>query len=227
MKKSLCLLVGLVLISGIVVAQPSVSHDKPDNPVPPGTILGSFTEVISVDDTDPMNVVVRFRTVNNSTNTEWLEDTTVRFPAGMMINAATLVDPGDPDLTEVPAININGNEVTFIDSGAYCGGLGFLAASGGDFEFDVTVDPMGIGGLQLVTYILTGDIWLGGTESIVCSASDPCVYDACYGTQTPEIVADLEIEFPEGVPALPLPALALLMLALAAVTIVTLRLRAV
>ena len=126
-----------------------------------------------------------------SSNTEWWDRLTVTLPAGFSITSASAVEILAGSFQEDPLIGIAGNTVTFSDSGFPCSGFGFLNNGVGANQglFTVTFNSNGAIGTFPLTYMIEGDHWQGGTESVICSTSSICNFNTCVDPGTVPIIA--------------------------------------
>lgn len=158
-------------------------------------LTGCELIVESVDDTDPANVVIALVGENTSDDLEYWDRVTVELPAAWSIVSLAAEEIEATSFYEFPTMAGAGTNIgTWYKSDAPCSGLGFLRSSDTQDQarFILTVNTNGVGGTVDVAYMIEGDNW-GADPHVVCSASSPCAFDACYGMITPATATDLSV----------------------------------
>ncbi|MCB1041884.1 MAG: hypothetical protein KDC35_03035 [Acidobacteria bacterium] len=173
-------------------------------PIPTGTrsITGSTLMVQSYSQAGP-NFTLELLGTCVSPNVEWWDQLTVYLPAGFVIDSLSVADVIAGSLNETPAMTgVGTNVARWTDSGYPCGGLGFLESGATNQAlFTITGTAAGAGSLP-IAFTIEGDYWQMGTESVICSATSPCTFDACLGQNTPITATDLTIRVDASVPTL-------------------------
>ncbi len=175
---------------GQIVAEKGDEHIQIDG------ITGCVLVVESVDDTDPANVVIALTGENISVDLEYWDRLTVELPAAWSIVSLGAEEVEATSFYEFPTMaGIGTNVGIWYKSDAPCSGLGFLRTqtANNHARFILTVNTNGVGGTVPVAYMIEGDGY-GADPHVVCSATSPCGYDACYGSTTPETTTDLSVD---------------------------------
>ena len=142
-----------------------------------------------------------------SADSEFWDQLTLTFPMGFLINSMLVADFEAGSLAHPPTLSgVGTNVAKYTESSTFypCSSFGFLISDDSTNEaiFTVNVTPSGIGTFNLA-YMIEGDHWMGGTESVICSTSSSCSYNACYDAGTLPIGAtDIGFEVLARVPTM-------------------------
>jgi len=169
----------------------------------PRSIVGSTLVLDSVNAVGN-NVDLVFLGTNNSGTTEWWDQLTIYLPAGWTINTIGVADAIPGSLNETPATSgVGTNVATWSDSGYPCSGFGFLESTDNQAFFTINAN-FPVGGMVDFAFTIEGDNWQDGTESVICSTTSPCTFDACLLNQTVSTVADIsaQVGAPSQIPTL-------------------------
>lgn len=196
-KMSLFAIVVLSVASFVGAASPDqiIAEKGQQSPGIDG-ISGCMLVVESVDDTDPANVVIALTGENISADSEYWDRVSVELPAAWSIVSLAAEEVEPTSFYEFPTMaGVGTNVGTWSKSNYPCSGLGFLrsAAANNHARFILTVDSNGVGGTVTLTYMIEGDLW-GAEPHVVCSATSPCGFNACFGATTPEATTDLTVD---------------------------------
>ncbi len=162
MKRVLCL-------SVVIVFAASFSAAQTENINGSGVVLDSFTYNSATD------VDLFFTATQGTSNAEWFDVVTINLPAAWTIVSLTSLDFDTPS-------GVGTNSAVFAYSGGPCSGFGINCGAG--CALTVKINPNGAmtPGVD-ATWMLEGDTWgAPNPDSVICSASDPCAFDACYAT---------------------------------------------
>jgi hypothetical protein len=156
----------ILLIAGFAYAQTEDDAKIAEN-TGNRSIAGSTCTVTATVDNGGNSYTITFVTMNASTDAEWIYETGFEFPAGWTITAATAtnLDASGQD----PAVTINGTRVLYTDPDDDCA-YGYHWSSNRQFQYDVTVTPVGGIDGAVVAWKLEGDAW-GAEPHLVQSAS--------------------------------------------------------
>ena len=159
MKKIMCMCVVLLLAASVCVAQTKDLNGS-------SVVLDSYTFNSATD------VDLFFTATQVTTVSECFDAVTINLPATWTIVSLT---SGDFDMTS----GVGTNSAAFYYSGGPCSGFGINCGAG--CALTVKINPNGLftPGVD-ATWMIEGEIWGGTPDSVVCSVSDPCVFNACY-----------------------------------------------
>jgi hypothetical protein len=122
----------------------------------------------------PADVDLFFTATQVTTTTEWFDRISITFPAPWVVVSVTAADF---DVTG----GVGTATATAADSGYPCSGFGKDCGLG--CSMTVKINPNGVMDPGTpVTWMLEGDTWNLTPDSVICSVSDACSYDACYAT---------------------------------------------
>lgn len=197
-------LVSLVLLTSFMAfAQDSVGNGTDpktqyaiDNnlPLPDGqnvTIIGSTLVLDSIAQSGD-NVTINLHGTCVSSDVEWWDQLTVYLPDGWVINSLDVTEVEAGSLNVVPAMSgVGTNVARWTDDGYPCSGLGFLESADASNEAIFTINATAAPGPSSVdlSFTIEGDHWVGGTESVICSTTSPCVWDPCIDPATTPLAA--------------------------------------
>jgi len=202
----------LVIFSGLVIfgqGQKKLDWIQANGlEVPDGSvrsILGSSLVLDSYTEHGDGTATFVLHGTAESDNIEWWDKLTVTFPAGFEIISLDVVDLEAGSLNSTPIMSGVGTNVAEYEVDGYpCSGLGFLETADTSDEalFTIVVDQGAASGMQVASFTIEGDNWQGGTDSVVCSTSSPCIFDACLGTQSPSSALDISFNVTLSVPTM-------------------------